>query len=373
MKIPSGHFPATAVIVCLPLLILSGMARPSLYASVEETKKPSLTDSQDVTLETDSLSADFKEEVQHALREGLAKRGFFDAGKERKTGSETDKSKHNNRYRFRSSLEGKKVKVGEERISAYVIKEQKKNRYTLKVSVINTETGAVEKTYTRSAWSKEGLLKDAGHIAVNIADDFTVKTPEPVREKKVTELEPAKSEEKVLPSRGTDRGIDFQGFSLAGLYAMPLGDYGKLTGPGFGLQIGLLTSLKPYRNSRIILSLGALELSSSSSSVKSCRAAHAHLLFGYSVDLSPFSITPFAGGGYYLQSVEGDRDGANQIGEYKYKSSLYYNPAASAGMEIAFELSGTFHLFLAPEYTIFFEKGNQGHLLSISAGVRMNF
>jgi hypothetical protein len=223
--------------------------------------------------------------------------------------------------------------------------------YSVTVRIVNVKRRREEERYTRTG--------DAAHLKreiVSIARNIKIKG----RDRAYDEATIAEDEESFFT------GFSLTGISVSANYAQPQGDFTEMADNGYGLNLNIYGGFSSFRSFFLMLSLGYYTFNDLSENVESLQIASAGLSFGYSFTITRYvSFAPVAGFGYIAHIVDGKKNETGTERDY------YFDPSASAGLEISFLLTQNYHLFFNTSYVIFFEKDSTGQYLGASIGVKM--
>lgn len=219
--------------------------------------------------------------------------------------------------------------------------------YNLNVRIVDVASGRVESSYEAPARDSKGLESAMESVVRRMEYDYY---------------------------RGVYSSLSHPSVHIAAKAAMPAGSFADIAGNGFGGSLDINLNNLLIRNAVATLSISVMNYSPKEDYIGSVRSAEAALLAGYAFRISRnVIITPALGAGYTATLVEWDRDAiaANYI--WDYEQSTYYDPLATARLELDFAATHSLHLVLAPFYTVFFEKSETGMTTGATLGARMLF
>lgn len=214
--------------------------------------------------------------------------------------------------------------------------------YTIVVKIVNVSDNKIAGTYKSEFDSSEEIESAVDEIVDKIRFDFN-----------------------------TD--IYFSASISAG-YRLPMGDFSKVTDGGYGVTLNLDMNNFIFKGGVLSLSTGFSFFSGKDESVESIISIPALLYYGYTINISrSFKLAPYLGGGYIINMMSYDKDNYDQFGEYEYTQKTYFDPAASAKIDIIYVVTPFLHFIISPSYAYFFEKDKAGQILFTDAGIRILF
>ena len=84
-------------------------------------------------------------------------------------------------------------------------------------------------------------------------------------------------------------------------------------------------------------------------------------------------MIPTIGAGYLIHMVSHDELGYKESGDYEYTSNTYFDPHFTAKLTFDIAFGQSFHIFLEPGYTMFFEQDGSGSMAGANAGFKICF
>ena len=187
------------------------------------------------------------------------------------------------------------------------------------------------------------------------------------------DIENAVSE--IIEKLKTDFSTDiFFSASISAGYRSPMGDFSKISKGGYGVTLNLDLNNFIFQGGVLNLSNGFSFYTGKEESIESIMSISELLHYGYTLNVSrSFKLTPYIGGGYLINIMSYDEDNADQFGEYEYTKKTYYDPAASAKIDINYVVTPFLHFIISPQYVYFFEKDKAGQILFADIGIKFMF
>jgi hypothetical protein len=214
--------------------------------------------------------------------------------------------------------------------------------YTIVMKVVNVADNKVDANYKAEALSEGDIEKAIDEIIEKLRYDF--------------------------------KTAMFLSLSVSGGYRMPLGDFGKICGGGYGISVNVNLNNFLVRSGILSFSTGFSYFGGKDEAINSIMSIPAVFYFGYSINASrSIKLIPYLGAGYLINMMNYDQDNYDELGEYKYSNKIYYEPAASVKMDIDIAVSPNFHLYLSPYYTYFYDGDMAGQIINADIGVKILF
>ncbi|HOS40013.1 MAG TPA: hypothetical protein PLG31_09785 [Spirochaetota bacterium] len=244
-------------------------------------------------------------------------------------------------------------KYGEQQIGPYVVKELFRDVYVITVQVVDAGTGTGELRFQEDAGGRPQLIERTRAIAKDIIEYYRRR--------------PIERDERF-------KGIELDGVAFTFSFMKPLGDFANYITEGYGGTLYAAGRLVPYRNIVPILALSYYSLKDNRESIQSAWLAAISVNAGYAFQPGrSVRVLPFAGVGYLLHVIDGDKDGPDASGRYEYKKDYYYDPTVTGGCELDVAIGERLNVLFISAYTVFFERSSFGHYVTGSLGVRYQF
>ncbi|MCP4132175.1 MAG: hypothetical protein GY754_14485 [bacterium] len=154
---------------------------------------------------------------------------------------------------------------------------------------------------------------------------------------------------------------------------VPTGDFSGLSNFGYGANLDFSVNNLVYKNVPVLISSGFYYFGGNSDAVRSIMMIPFSINLGYRFPISGnISVIPYLGGGYMMELMSYDRDGIrNSSGKYEYSRDFFFDPLISGRIDIVYQLTHSFRLYLSPAYTFFLEKNSSGQYFGIGFGLQM--
>lgn len=261
-----------------------------------------------------------------------------------------------------------------EQISKYLSQVQQNDKYQLNIKVINPLTSTVELTYTRKGENEEIINKEAYKIAKEI-DAYYKASSEQITEdkteaKQTIVSEPASKNKKQNNKRGLVLDL-----VTAGLITMkPVGTYKEYGKTGLGINSQAAFKFIAHPSLKIFAGLQGIYLFEPKPSIKTISLINIKLGFGYQFNMgNVFFFRPSFYYNHSMHLINGDKDGADASGNYKYTDAFYHNPGISSEFTLGFNLHKKVNLTLVPYYFTYFGSGNINMAIGGSINIEYKF
>ncbi|MBN1499779.1 MAG: autotransporter domain-containing protein [Spirochaetes bacterium] len=255
---------------------------------------------------------------------------------------------------IRGTITIEETKKDEKELTKYAVEDQIGERYHIRLSVYNNETGKNDMYFDRISISENQLNKDSIIIGKKIRDFY---------------LKKYKTVEIKTPEKDNSKFIEIESVSvMPGLY-YPLGSLSDTIKSGYGVNLELREVFPPARKIILIQKIGAYNLEHNpDAAIESAQMYLLGIDFGYSFNFKKFSVIPQIGIGYMIHSIDGMSENASE-----YDRELYRNPYADTGFTFEYSFSNTLKLAVKPVYTMFFEPDSMLHLGLLNFGITWSF
>ncbi len=250
------------------------------------------------------------------------------------------------------------VKIGEKKLSRYIVEDITETRYTVNVSTVDIQKEKYDLVYTSTFNNTVKLLDYAESTGEKIRDYY-------IKRKPAVRADAAAAEK----GKASTDFYDITGVSLNLSMIYPFGRMSDIADYGYGYEIALngLSKIFPYIT--INPGFSSYSMVSSNSNIKFAYMFLPELTFGYNIALTEkISLSPIAGIGYSLMLVDGKR--ANNPGSTG--TNLYYNPEFKAGLEASYTLSEDYSLLFKTTICSIAERSSMLLFSSFNLGIRVN-
>lgn len=165
--------------------------------------------------------------------------------------------------------------------------------------------------------------------------------------------------QKQIPVLYQSPGIfSFTGITLSPVHIASSTKLKECAHSGAGFTISSYFTYNQFPRLTIMPSITWFMLQHPVASIKSWHSISLMFNTGYPVQLPwSFSVTPFAGAGYIVHSITGDR--YHTYPPYTYSHSFYYNPQVATGIILSLMLDSQLSVSGSAAYTTFF--GSSSH------------
>lgn len=258
-----------------------------------------------------------------------------------------------------------KFKAGEKAISRYAVEDLMGEKYILSVLLLDTRTGKIDLRFNKELAAASSIDVEAQRIAREIRAFY-------FREPAKTPLR--LSEDKQEQVKRSEPLLLFSAIGIAPSIIFPYGTFAKIGGSGYGAEGEVVFTIFSNRNIFFAPGLGLYTLTPARENIRSDTILHPRIAAGYLFQVSEeFTLAPFVQAAYLFQCIDGDRDAPPGSSSFRYRSEVYYNPSAGAGVELGYRISDRFYLIMVPSYHIYVEKGSFSHFSKLNLGIRMKW
>jgi hypothetical protein len=242
----------------------------------------------------------------------------------------------------------------------FLFRDRPRGELLLDADVMDTANGATEIRVQKTANSREDLRSAAAQAARRVMRRY----------RHINYLYADGYASDGLSGSPDDRDAIY-GMSFGASYLLSTSPYTGLADRGYGAGV---TFTRRNEGSAILLllSLGVYAMNDSQRGLTTDELITASVHIGYTyIPRPPLSLTPFAGAGYILHLV--NREDPAVAGDSNYTRKTYHDPAVTAGCELGVRFGGIYQVLFTPSYTLFFEKGSNGHFIDFALGARITF
>lgn len=241
-------------------------------------------------------------------------------------------------------------------VGKYVVKESAQEEFSVNVKVYN-EKNHIDLNIKENIPEKNDIEKTMKKIAVKIINYYTERI-----KKKKKETEAGSSDIIKLPFKS-----ELYGLSASPVYMYSIAEYKDIANYGLGFNLNAHCKVIPFPGF-ITFSFDMYSMNDTKKSIDSCYVLYPLIKIGRSFPVYQFTISPYAGPGYVLSIIKGDKNGMDAYGKYDKSTDFYYNFSLSAGAGIDYRINDNYFLSANPSYSIFFEEKEQGQFLTLSIG-----
>jgi len=243
----------------------------------------------------------------------------------------------------------KEVRVYVQELTRYVSQRKVFVTYTVSARSVDAESGGIDCEFSEKATNGDEVQKKTLIISEKIVDYYRNHRP---FDRIVIET----------PFFVPDR------ISAYPLYISPRGDYSRLFDYGLGIGARFSGYMPDYDGVRLNFDINVVQMFGTRDTIDSMQSASISAAAGYSLKFWRVETIPYLGLGYILNSIDGDKDGRDDDGNFNKSREFYYNPMLTAGFEFFFSVNREYLVFLNPAYGVMLEPDGTSPYLQVNMG-----